>query len=257
MALLGYGLWQRKYGGSQDVIGHAINLDNQSYTVIGVLPKGYELLQQSPDVVVAMGPWASKLPDDRSWHPGIYRYCASESTECRLSQARAEMSTIAKRLLEKYPADNIALDAVVNPMHEQLVSQAKPALVTLLGAVIFVLLIACGNIANLMLTRATARRREISIRISLGASDWQIIKQLVMEGLLLSLMGAIAGVGAGLCADAVADPPGRHFFASRNRCAHRCSRAAVYGGSVDLRRSLLRSGSSRARAPQRSALDSE
>ena len=112
-----------------------------------------------------------------------------------LSQARAEMSTIAKRLLEKYPADNIALDAVVNPMHEQLVSQAKPALMTLLGAVIFVLLIACGNIANLMLTRATARRREISIRISLGASDWQIIKQLVMEGLLLSLMGAVAGVG--------------------------------------------------------------
>jgi predicted permease len=193
VALLGYGLWQRKYGGSQDVIGHAITLDSQSYTVIGVLPKGYELLQQSPDVVIAMGPWASKLPDDRSWHPGIFPI-ARLKTGVTLSQARAEMSTIAKRLLEKYPADNIALDAIVNPMHEQLVSQAKPALVTLLGAVIFVLLIACGNIANLMLTRATARRREISIRISLGASDWQIIKQLVIEGLLLSLMGAIAGV---------------------------------------------------------------
>lgn len=193
VVLLGYGLWQRKYGGSQDVIGHAISLDNQSYTVIGVLPKGFELLQQSPDVVIAMGPWASKLPDDRSWHPGIFAIARLKSG-ATLTQARAEMSTIAKRLLEKYPADNIALDAVVNPMHEQLVSQAKPALVTLLGAVIFVLLIACGNIANLMLTRATARRREISIRISLGASDWQIIKQLVMEGLLLSLMGAIAGV---------------------------------------------------------------
>ena len=193
VVLLGYGLWQRKYGGSQGVIGHAINLDNQSYTVIGVLPKGFELLQQSPDVVVAMGPWASKLPDDRSWHPGIIAI-ARLKQGVSLNQARAEMTTIAKRLLEKYPADNIALDAVVNPMHEQLVSQAKPALVTLLGAVIFVLLIACGNIANLMLTRATARRREISIRISLGASDWQIIKQLVMEGLLLSLMGAVAGV---------------------------------------------------------------
>ncbi len=194
VVLLGYGLWQRKYGGSQDIIGHAINLDNQSYTVIGILPKGYELLQQSPDVVVAMGPWASKLPDDRSWHPGIIAI-ARLKQDVPLKQARAEMSTIAKRLLEKYPADNIALDAVVNPMHEQLVSQAKPALITLLGAVIFVLLIACGNIANLMLTRATARRREISIRISLGASDWQIIKQLVIEGLLLSIMGAIAGVG--------------------------------------------------------------
>jgi putative ABC transport system permease protein len=193
VVLLGYGLWQRKYGGSQDIIGHAINLDGQSYTVIGVLPKGFELLQQSPDVVIAMGPWASKLPDDRSWHPGIIAI-ARLKQGVSLQQARAEMSTIAKRLYEKYSADNIALDAVVNPMHEQLVSQAKPALITLLGAVIFVLLIACGNIANLMLTRATARRREISIRISLGASDWQIIKQLVIEGLLLSLMGAAAGV---------------------------------------------------------------
>ncbi len=193
VVLLGYGLWQRKYGGSQDIIGHAINLDSQSYTVIGVLPKGFELLQQSPDVVIAMGPWASKLPDDRSWHPGIIAI-ARLKQGVSLQQARAEMSTIAKRLYEKYSADNIALDAVVNPMHEQLVSQAKSALITLLGAVIFVLLIACGNIANLMLTRATARRREISIRISLGASDWQIIKQLVIEGLLLSLMGAAAGV---------------------------------------------------------------
>jgi putative ABC transport system permease protein len=194
VVLLGYGIWQRKYGGNPDVLGKSITLDRQSYTVIGILPKGFELLQQTPDIVIAMGPWASKLPDDRSWHPGI-NAIARLKARVTLAQARSEMSTIAKRLLEKYPTDNIALDAVVNPMHEQLVSQARPALITLLGAVIFVLLIACGNIANLMLTRATARRREISIRISLGASDWQIIRQLILEGLLLSLMGAIAGVG--------------------------------------------------------------
>jgi putative ABC transport system permease protein len=193
VALLGYGLWQRKYSGSSDILGKSITLDRQSYTVIGVLPKGYELLNQTPDIVIAMGPWAAKLPDDRSWHPGIFAIARLKSS-VTLPQARAEMSTIARRLYEKYPSDNIALDAVVNPMHEQLVSQARPALLTLLGAVIFVLLIACGNIANLMLTRATARRRELSIRISLGASDWQIIRQLIIEGLLLSLMGAIAGV---------------------------------------------------------------
>ena len=193
VALLGYGLWQRKYGASPSVIGQSITLDRQSYTVIGILPRDYELLQKTPDVVIAMGPWAAKLPDDRSWHPGIYPIARLKSS-VTLSQARAEMSTIARRLYEKYPDTNIALDAVVNPMHEQLVSQARPALLTLLGAVIFVLLIACGNIANLMLTRATARRRELSIRISLGASDWQIIRQLIIEGLLLSLMGAIAGV---------------------------------------------------------------
>ena len=193
VAMLAYGMWQRKFGRSQDAIGRSITLDRQSYTVIGVLPKTYELLQQTPDVVIAMGPWASKLPDDRSWHPGIYPIARLKSG-VTLSQARVEMSTIAKRLLAKYSDNDIALDAVVNPMHEQLVSQAKPALLTLLGAVIFVLLIACGNIANLMLTRATARRREIMIRISLGASDWQIVKQLIVEGLLLSLMGAVAGV---------------------------------------------------------------
>ncbi len=193
VALLGYGLWQRKYGGSPDVLGRVVTLDRESYTVIGVLPKGYELLQQTPDMVIAMGPWASKLPDDRSWHPGIFPI-ARLKPGVTLAQARSEMSTIARRLLEKYPDTNIALDAVVNPMHDQLVSQARPALLTLLGAVIFVLLIACGNIANLMLTRATARRREISIRISLGASDWQIIRQLILEGLLLSLLGAVAGV---------------------------------------------------------------
>jgi predicted permease len=192
-ALLGYGLWQRKYSGSADVLGKSITLDRQSYTVIGVLPKGYELLQQSPDIVIAMGPWAAKLPDDRSWHPGIFAIARLKSS-VPLANARAEMTTIARRLYEKYPDDNIALDAVVNPMHEQLVSQSRPALLTLLGAVIFVLLIACGNIANLMLTRATARRRELSIRISLGASDWQIIRQLIIEGLLLSVAGAIAGV---------------------------------------------------------------
>jgi predicted permease len=193
VALLGYGLWQRKYSGSSDILGKSITLDRQSYTVIGILPKGYELLSQTPDIVIAVGPWAAKLPDDRSWHPGIFAI-ARLKPSVPLANARAEMSTIARRLYEKYPNDNIALDAVVNPMHEQLVSQARPALLTLLGAVIFVLLIACGNIANLMLTRATARRRELSIRISLGASDWQIIRQLIIEGLLLSLAGAVAGV---------------------------------------------------------------
>jgi putative ABC transport system permease protein len=193
VALLGYGLWQRKYSGSPDAVGQSIRLNSKSYTIIGVLPKSYELLRQKPDVLVAMGPWATTLPDDRSWHPGIYPI-ARLKTGVSVQSARAEMSTIAKRLVEKYPTDNIALDAIVNPMHEQLVKDARPALITLLGAVVFVLLIACGNIANLLLTRATARRREISIRIALGASDWQIMRQLILEGLLLSTMGAAAGV---------------------------------------------------------------
>jgi putative ABC transport system permease protein len=193
VALLGYGLWQRRFGGAESVIGKAITLDRQAYTVIGVLPQGFELLRQTPDFVVAMGPWASKLPEDRSWHPGI-NAIARLKPGVSLSQARAEMSSIAKRIYARDSFDNIAIDAVVNPMQAQLVSEVKPALTMLMGAVIFVLLIAIGNIANLMLTRATARQREIAIRMSLGASDWTIIKQLIVEGLVLSLSGAVVGV---------------------------------------------------------------
>jgi len=193
VALLGNGLWQRRFAGTVSVIGQTITLDRQTYTVIGVLPERFQLLQQTPDFVIAMGPWASKLPDDRSWHPGISAIARLKSG-VSLSGARADMTTIAKRLYAQYSADNIAIDAVVNPMHEQLVSELKPALTMLMGAVIFVLLIAIGNIANLMLTRATARQREIAIRMSLGASDWAIVKQLIVEGLVLSLTGAIVGV---------------------------------------------------------------
>jgi putative ABC transport system permease protein len=143
VALLGYGLWQRRFGGAESVIGQTITLDRQTYTVIGVLPERFELLQQTPDFVVAMGPWASKLPDDRSWHPGI-NAIARLKPGVSLSQARADMSTIAKRLYAEHSADNIAIDAVVNPMQEQLVGDLKPALTMLMGAVIFVLLIAKG-----------------------------------------------------------------------------------------------------------------
>ncbi|MGC2621487.1 MAG: ABC transporter permease [Acidobacteriaceae bacterium] len=193
VALLGYGLWQRRFGGAESVIGQAITLDRQRYTVIGVLPQRFELLQQTPDFVIALTPWASKLPDDRSWHPGI-NAIARLKPDVSLSQARADMSTVARRIYAQDSIDNIAIDAVVNPMQAQLVSDVKPALTMLMGAVIFVLLIAIGNIANLMLTRATARRREIAIRLSLGASDWVIVKQLIVEGLVLSLTGAMVGV---------------------------------------------------------------
>jgi len=193
VALLGFGLWQRMFGASSQVAGQTITLNNQSYTIIGVLPRNFQVLQQQADVVLPMTPWALTLPDDRSWHPGIFPI-ARLKQGVRLAQARAEMSTIAKRLLERYPTDNIALDAVVNPMHEQLVSQTKPVLVALLCAVAFVLLIACANIANLLLARATARRREISIRMALGASNWRMLRQLTVEGVLLSGMGALAGI---------------------------------------------------------------
>jgi len=194
VALLGYGLWQRKFGSSSDVLGKSITLSSKNYTIVGVLPRDYDMLQQRPDVVIAMTPWAVTLPDDRSWHPGIYPI-ARLRQGVSLGSARAEMSSIARRLFKQYPNDNIADDAVVNRMHDQLVSSSRPVLFTLLGAVAFVLLIACGNVASLLLTRATARRREISIRRALGATTWAIVRQLIVEGILLSGIAAAAGVG--------------------------------------------------------------
>jgi putative ABC transport system permease protein len=193
VALLGYGLWQRKFGSSNGVVGQTIALNGKNYAIIGVLPKEYEMLQQRPDAVIAMAPWAATLPDDRSWHPGIYPV-ARLRDGVSLQAAQAEMTNIARRLLKQYPDTNIALDAVVKSMHEQLVSSSRTVLLMLSVAVAFVLLIACGNVANLLLTRATARRREIAIRRSLGAGTWTIVRQLIIEGILLSGMGAIAGV---------------------------------------------------------------
>ena len=194
VALLGYGFWQRRFGGNQQVIGQSLTLNSKPYTIVGVLPAGYEMLQQRPDIMVPMGPWAATLPDDRSWHPGIFPV-ARLKDGVTLAQARAEMSTIAKRLLAQFADTNIALDAIVNPMQEQIVSDARPVLLMLLGAVVFLLLIACANVGNLLLTRATARQREMSIRVAVGASTGRIIQQLLTEGILLSILGAIAGIG--------------------------------------------------------------
>ncbi len=194
VALLGYGLWQGKFGSSSSVVGQTVMLNGKHYTIIGVLPKEYEMLQQRPDAVIAMAPWAATLPDDRSWHPGIYPV-ARLRDGVSMQAAQAEMTNIAKRLLKQYPDTNIALDAVVKGMHEQLISSSRSVLVMLSVAVAFVLLIACGNVANLLLTRATARRREIAIRRSLGASTWAVVRQLMIEGILLSGIGGLAGVG--------------------------------------------------------------
>ena len=193
VAVLGYGYWLRRFDRSQQVVGQSITLNNKSYTIIGVLPPEYEMFQQKPDAVVAMTPWAVTLPDDRSWHPGIFPV-ARLRDGVSLEQARAEMSTIAKRLLEQYRDSNIALDAVVNTMQDQVVSNARPVLLTLLGAVVFLLVIACANVANLLLTRATARQREMSIRLAVGASTKRIIFQLLTEGVVLSAVGAVAGI---------------------------------------------------------------
>ena len=239
VALLGYGLWQRRFGGAESVIGQTITLDRQTYTVIGVLPQGFELLQQAPDFVVAMGPWASKLPDDRSWHPGI-NAIARLKPGVSLSQARAEMSTIAKRLYAQYSTDNIAIDAVVNPMQAQLVSEVKPALTMLMGAVIFVLLIAMWQYRQ---SDADARHgaaagdRHPHVSGRFGPDDRQTIDR-GRAGTFADRRGSWSR--ACLSADAVAAACRRGFAAAGRGCPHRCSGFAIHRHPVDLRWCVFR-----------------
>lgn len=192
VALLSYGLWQRRFAGSRDVLGKFVNLDSVLYTVIGVLPPGFELLQPA-DVFLPFTPWAKTLPDDRNWHPGIVPIARLKPGVSQ-KQARTEMLGITKRLEEQYPIYNTGTSADVVPLHQQMVNNVRPALLLLLGAVSFVLLISCVNVANLLLARAASRGREVAIRTSMGASRGRVIRQLLTESVLLSLAGGILGL---------------------------------------------------------------
>jgi putative ABC transport system permease protein len=192
VVLLTYGLWQRRFGGSKEVIGKPITLDSRPYTVVGVLPPGFQLLQPA-DVFVPFVPWAVTLPDDRNWHPGIIAIARLKPGVSR-EQARTEMVGITKRLELQYPDYNTGTSADVVGLQEQLVQNVRPALILLLGAVSLVLLIACVNVANLLLARASSRGREVAIRTAMGAGRGRVVRQLLTESVLLSLGGGLLGI---------------------------------------------------------------
>jgi putative ABC transport system permease protein len=192
VVLLTYGLWQRRFGGLKDIIGKPINLDSRPYTVVGVLPPGFQLLQPA-DVFVPFVPWAATLPDDRNWHPGIIAVARLRAGASR-QQARAEMVGITKRLEQQYPDYNTGTSADVVGLQEQMVQNVRPALILLLGAVSLVLLIACVNVANLLLARAASRGREVAIRTAVGAGRARLVRQLLTESVLLSLGGGLLGI---------------------------------------------------------------
>jgi putative ABC transport system permease protein len=193
VALISHSLWQRRFSSSRNVLGQAITLDNQSYSIIGVMPPGFEVLQQSADVIIPFEPWARTLPDDRSWHPGIFPI-ARLAPGISLEQARTEMELIAKRLEKQYPDTNNNVAALVDSMQAQIVGNVRPALLLLTGAVAVVLLIACVNVGSLLLARSAARRREIAVCSALGARTLDIVRQLVAESLLLAFTGAVLGI---------------------------------------------------------------
>jgi len=192
VVLLSYGLWQRRYGGDSGILGKTILLDEKPFTVIGVLPRSFSLYGTLPDFEL-WKPFAfNRTQLDREDHELVIFARLKDGVP--LPQANAEMATIQAQLKKQYPAFDQKNGIRVVGFHDELVSTLRPGLLLLLAAVAFVLLIACANVANLMLARAAVREREIALRISLGAGRKRIFRQLLTESALLSLVGAALGI---------------------------------------------------------------
>jgi len=198
VTILSFALWQSKFGGAQDILGRSITLDGRSHVVVGVMPAGFAFpIQHSAPAL-----WTSLADDADGSTPQIaQRGWCSLDVLARLrpgvtvALARAELSVIARNIAAQYPDTNKPFTAaIVQPMLEHMAGDFRPALRLLFGAVVLVLLIACANVAGLLLARATSRRGEIALRSALGAGRGKIMRQVLMESVLLSLCGGVLGV---------------------------------------------------------------
>jgi len=193
VVMLGYGLWQRRYGGDSDIVGKTIRLGMIPHMVIGVLPRGLTFPEEDVELWVPLEQTISA--HDMHWRNSHYLdVYARLKPGVTLAQARTEMNEITAGLKRAYPDSNSGAGAYLVPMQEELVSEIRPALMILLAAVGFVLLITCANVSNLLLARATGREREMSIRFALGAGKARLVRQMVTESVLLSVGGGAMGL---------------------------------------------------------------
>jgi predicted permease len=193
VVILGGGLWKRRFGSSPDVFGKSVVLNGTSYIVVGVIPAGFKFYGQDRDVYTPIGQYND--PSFRDRGIGMSAHAVGRlKPDTTLSLAKADMDGIAENLAAAYPEADKAVGITLVSMKEDIVGNVQPFLVVLLAAVDFLLLIACANVANLLLARAMSRSREFAIRAAIGASRARVIRQLLTESILLAGLGGALGI---------------------------------------------------------------